>query len=76
METQTPNPLPVAGGWWLAVAGSIKPMVFQLFSASLLVKPMVFQQPSVADSRPESVAGTGFTVKKTEPHTRGEEKKR
>ena len=44
VQTQTPNPLLVAGGWWLAVAGSIKPMVFQYLSASLLVKPMLFQQ--------------------------------
>ena len=45
-EGQTPDPLLVAGGCWLlAVAGTgftIKPMVFQFFSASLLVKPMVF----------------------------------
>ena len=31
-QFQTPNPLLVAGGWWLAVAGIgfiVKPMVFQ-----------------------------------------------
>ena len=40
------DPGSVAGGWWLAVAGTgftIKPMVFQFVSASLLVKPTVFQ---------------------------------
>ena len=41
---RTPDPWPVAGGWLLAVAGSIKPMAFQFCSASLLVKPVVFHQ--------------------------------
>ena len=52
LQTQTPNPLLEAGGWWLAVAGTgftVKPMVFQYLSASLLVKPMVFQQFRLPD---------------------------
>ena len=45
-NTVKPKSVAVAGGWWLAVAGtgfSVKPMVFHYLSASLLVKPMVFQ---------------------------------
>ena len=42
-EFRTPNPLLVAGGWWL-----VKPMVVQYLSASLLVKPMVFQYISAS----------------------------
>jgi len=42
-----PDPESVVGGGCWAVAGTgftIKPMVFQFVSASLLVKPMVFHQ--------------------------------
>ena len=44
---QTPDPLPGCPGFVLRLPGArftVKPMVFQCFSASLLVKPMVFQQ--------------------------------
>ena len=40
VQLQTPDPLLVAGGWWLVAC---KTNVFQYLSASLLVKPMVFQ---------------------------------
>ena len=38
---RTPNPLLVAGGWWLVAGGGW--VYKQYLSASLLVKPMVFQ---------------------------------
>jgi len=45
LVNQTPNPWPVARGpvaRWPRVGFTVKPMVFQYLSASLLVKPLVF----------------------------------
>ena len=45
---RTPDPWLVAGCWLLAVAGFIKPVVFEYLSASVLVKPLFFSTISVA----------------------------